>query len=359
MKATSFTPSTSFLTTVRLLVERGVVDESELPALAEAVSPPWWLAILQTLAAWLASLFVLGSFFIPLAVIGDSAPARAIGGIALGAGALWLFQRDKLFTNQMALAFSLAAQALLMSAVLEGIVDFERDYRIASAFGAAAAAAMMLGRSSDTHLAVCGALVLGFLGAAIGPGQVLVVYAAAVCALAVALWLTRERWCAHPAARRIKGLANASALAALASAWLLPLATGPDVWLHVIEGNPAVFRPLTFSVVAGVTLIATVIHVSRGATLVERGVAVCGAAALALASHQSPGLAVCAALFLAAFQAGHRGWTVLALLGTLGYLGLFYYSLSTTLLMKSMLLAGSGVLLLALRAALLREGRTT
>lgn len=351
--------TTTFRETLAHLVERGVIEDTALPGLVDAASPPWWLAILQTLAAWLASLFVLASFFLPLAMIGESAPARGIAGVVLGIGALWLFQRDKLFTNQMALAFSLAAQALLMSAIIEGVTDFERDYRLISAFGAIIAAAMMLGRSSTTHLAVCGVLALGFLGAAIGPGQALVLYAAAVCALAVAFWLTRERWCTHTAALRLKGLANACSLMALASAWLLPLAAGPEVWLHMIDGHPVTYRPLLFSIVAGVTLVVTVIHISQRATLLARSVAVAGAAALALASHQSPGLAVCAALFLAAFHAAHRGWAMLALLGTVVYLGVFYYSLSTTLLMKSMLLAASGLLLLALRAGMLRQGRTT
>jgi len=61
--------------------------------------------LLQTLAAWVASLLILSSFMLPLSLLVDHALVRALAGVALCAVAVVLFRRERLFTAQMALAF--------------------------------------------------------------------------------------------------------------------------------------------------------------------------------------------------------------------------------------------------------------
>jgi uncharacterized membrane protein len=74
--------------------------------------------------------------------------------------------------------------------------------------------------------------------------------------------------------------------------------------------------------------------------------AVGAAALLGLVSVGAPGLGSAMLLLLLGFAVGNRILIALAILGLLGFVGHFYYSLHATLLEKSGLLALTGLLLL-------------
>ena len=109
-------PASMLAQTAEALRAQGVVDDAQHDRLVAAAQVPWWLMLLQTLAAWVASLLILSSFMLPLSLLVDHALVRALAGVALCAVAVVLFRRERLFTAQMALAFSLAGQALVVSA---------------------------------------------------------------------------------------------------------------------------------------------------------------------------------------------------------------------------------------------------
>ena len=109
-------PAPATAQAVEVLRAQGVVDDGQRDRLLSAAQVPWWLMLLQTLAAWVASLLILSSFMLPLSLLVDHALVRALAGVALCAVAVVLFRRERLFTAQMALAFSLAGQALVVSA---------------------------------------------------------------------------------------------------------------------------------------------------------------------------------------------------------------------------------------------------
>jgi len=65
-------------------------------------------------------------------------------------------------------------------------------------------------------------------------------------------------------------------------------------------------------------------------------------------SYGAPAMLLCLTLTLATFYACQRDWLVRSVAGAWVFLGLFYYSLTQTLLIKSATLAAAGAALLAL-----------
>ena len=320
---------------------------------------PWWLSALQTLAAWVASLLILASFMLPLALVGERALLRAIAGAVLCGVAIALFRRERLFTTQMALAFSLAGQALLVSATGAGWSAFFDAGRQWAAAGLLAAAAMAWPRTSPLHRSLC-ALLMALHGAAlIGVGVGLEVLAAALAALVAALWMTRSRWADTGQGALIAALVRGGTLAALALPGFIGAARGlqgSDAWRIVLWSGGIgeadgvfVLRVGVLSIAAGVLFALSVARLTAAAGSRRRALAVAAAVALAVLSQPAPGLLVAASLFLACFRGGHRGFAALALIAAVAYVGDHYYRLDTSLLMKSGLMAASGLVLLALR----------
>jgi len=331
------------------LQAQGVIDADARQGFAPPAHAPWWLAVLLAGAAWIASLIILSTFFIPLVMLGDSTVLRVVGACVLLAGALHLFRRQGPFPAQMALAFSLAGQGVLAFTVADALGGrFASD--AATVTGALVAAALLWPHTSPTHRMLCALIVAGNAGWLIGPGAALALYGVVLAAGAAALWLTRVRWSAHRLSPQIKAAAHAATLAALV---LAPYGHARLVF-ELTGGGPDMAVPLVYSVGAGAVLVATAAWLVRDAAPALRFGAPVAAMLLALAAWPAPGLVVAATLLLAAFHACHRPWTLLALAFAALYLGELYYSLHATLLVKSIALAASGALLLVLRAVLRR-----
>lgn len=359
MKANAPTPLFSLLARLKA---GGVVSHDELAGLAAHAPPPWWLATLQALAAWLASLFLLSAFYVPVLMIGDSPVARGLGGLVLAAVAIYLFRREGVFVGQVALAFSLAAQALVVSALAGDFIHLETDHRVVAAFGALLALIMMIPRSTPTHRSACALVALVFGLIASFAAERAAIEASALCACSVGLWLTRTHWAGKPYGVYLKAIANATSLLALPAAWLLPAFSGSrfviDPIFRSLAGSVSGMSYWVFTLCIGALVVATVFHLTRELPLQARCVALAGALAMAFAARFTPGLIFAASLFLAAFQACHRPWAGAALLCAVLYLGEFYYNLQVTLLVKASALAACGLLLLGLRRYLLSQTRT-
>ncbi len=99
---------------IALLRERGIVDSGEKGAGLGLRPMPWWLMLLQGLAAWVASLMIILAVMSTMGGLDLTTLVRGAVGALLCATAIWLFRRERLFSEQMALAFSLAGQGLLV-----------------------------------------------------------------------------------------------------------------------------------------------------------------------------------------------------------------------------------------------------
>lgn len=354
-------PTPLFSLLARLRADE-IVSLTELEHIAAGAPTPWWLATLQALAAWLASLFMLAAFYVPVLMIGDSPTTRGLGGLLLAGVAIHLFRRDGVFVGQVALAFSLAAQALVVSALAGDFFDFDTDHRVIAAFGAVVALIMMIPRSTPTHRTTCALVAMVFGAVASFNPEQLAIQASVVCAGSAGLWLTRCRWAAKPYGVHLKAIANAASLLALPAAWLLPAFSGSGFVIsplfRSLANSPSGAWHWMFSLCVGMVTLATIFHLTRDLRLPTRVVALACALGLAFAAQFAPGLIFALSLFVAAFQACHRPWAGVALLCAVLYLSEFYYNLQVTLLVKAAALAACGLLLLVLRQWLLRQTRT-
>lgn len=93
---------------VALLRARGVIPEKAPPA--QGVDRPWFVALLQGVAGWLAGIFLL--VFVGLIFKPESTGAILMVGVLLlgGAWAMYHADRDAVFLDQLALAISIAGQ---------------------------------------------------------------------------------------------------------------------------------------------------------------------------------------------------------------------------------------------------------
>src|SRR5688572_11470616 len=100
--------SAAFQELVAVLRARGAIPEKNPPA--EVVDRPWFVALLQGVAGWLAGIFLLtfiGLMFKPE----STASILMVGALLLGGGwALYHADRNAVFLDQLALAISIAGQ---------------------------------------------------------------------------------------------------------------------------------------------------------------------------------------------------------------------------------------------------------
>jgi len=330
------------------LASLGIIDAERAAALGGLAPAPWWLATLQGIAGWIASLFIISSFMGPvlLFMVGDVAAGRALAGLVLLGAAIWLFGRHKLFTDQMGLAFSLAGQALVVSTFAGDFGSADLSPDTLAAIGLLLAVGMMVPPSTPLHRVVCALLIWGNLGVLVGPGNPMLAYAVLLTAAAAAGWLSREHWVARPWAGQLAAVVHAATLGALVSAW----GVGSEFMRELAQ--PA--TPLIYQGGVALVLVASAAWLTRGVEASLRFTVLAGAVLLSAAAWKAPGLVASAAILLAVFRACHGPWSVLALLATAFYLGDFYYSLEATLLVKSGALAATGLVLIALRFALRR-----
>jgi hypothetical protein len=336
------------------LQARGVIDAGERGALAARRPVPWWLAALLAVAAWIASLIILSAFFGPLLMLADNAVVRAAGGVALIAAALYLFRRESAFTAQMALAFSLAGQALIVVAVAGNAAGQASVSRMMALTAMVVAAGLMWPPTSGLHRTVCALIVLASLAWLIGPGSGLALFGVAVTAAAAALWLTRARWAAQPHAPLVKALAHATTLVALCLAPYGHARSALDAVNAVAGAGRHASVPFIYAAGAAAVLLATVAWLTRAAPTGLRAAALGAALLFVPGAWQTPGLLASGALLLAVFHACHRPWVMLTLSFAALYLAERYYSLHATLLEKSIALVVTGALLLLARTGLRR-----
>lgn len=337
------------------LIERlqgaGVVDASRAEELRSRLPPPWWLMLLQGGSAWIASLFLLASFAAPvlLLVFGEGPLGRGVYGLILLAGAIWLFSRRTIFTDQMGLAFSMAGQAMCVSAFAGTFEYGDFHARRMAAVALLLALLMSVPRSPQVHRIFCALVAWGSLGVLVGAGNPFLVFAVTLTALAVAAWLQRERWVDHRRAPAVAAAAHAATLGALVSAW------GVGSEFAQLLTQPV--SPWIYKVGVGMVLVGAAGWLTRETPAPMRLVVLAGSVLFAAAAWNAPGLVASVAVLVAAFRAAQRPWIGLALLALVWYLSEFYYSLEATLLVKSGALAATGLVLLAVASALRRWGR--
>jgi uncharacterized membrane protein len=322
--------------------------DGDLPP-AEEASAPWFVRLMLGVAGWIGALFLLGFAALGFSSIIDDAAGALTLGILCCAGAYILFR----FTGggdlagQFGLAVSLAGQALIVFGLADSVSDESASlflmvallqaalvllmpnvvHRVLSAFGGAVALALAMNR-------------MGLYG--IGP--------AVLCTGLVFIWLEPTRWARSGKLLRPAGYGLALAVLLIEAVrlywwdWLYDLKTSSPTWL-MLHG------PMLGRGIAALLLLWTA-HRLLAREAVPRGSstwlgAIGGALILALLSLLAPGIAPALLVLLLGFGAGNRILVGLGILGLVGFVSHYYYSLHATLLAKSGILAATGLCLLA------------
>ncbi len=325
------------------LLARGLVKGS-IPDSSKTESP-WYLRGMAAAAGSVAALFILTALFMALSRLLEDNTGRIVIGLFLESGAVFLFRSPEAngFRAQFALALSGAAQILLiwsLWSILEksptflalavmclelGLLFLVRNsiHRLACAFIAGGALLLLLNRYD-----------LNSLGAPLLMGA------------ACWLWLHEvQRFHWRPVLQPLAwGL---TLMALLALNW-----SEFNLWLRLLPQGHEDQHPLIISIKILLTIgITTGVLVRLYRETGVDPLNLFGLAALILLSLFSvaiPGVGFSLLLMLVAFARGNRVLLLTGLAALLYHLSRYYYVLELSLLHKSLLLMGCGLLLLGL-----------
>jgi len=321
--------------------------EGDLPPV-DADASPWYVRVMLGVAGWIGALFLLGFVGVGFSfVMKSTAPALIVGALGcVAAYAIFHAARDNDFAMQFGLAVSLAAQAIFIFGLFNGfrhgtftlyvlIVVFEATlallvpnfiHRVLTS--AAAAFALSYALSS-----------LGLYGVSSG---------VVACGLAM-IWMDQRRWLGSGNLWRPIGYGLVLALIQIESSSLFGLsmmlwstARGIGWWV----GTAMVTVVLVWAVMRMLDQQGIAVSSKAGV------VAMAAAVLVGAVSLVAPGLATAMLILLLGFTTGNRILMGLGLFALLGFLSHYYYQLQTTLLVKSMVLAASGGVLLIARQVL-------
>jgi len=327
--------------------EHDIADESQRQRLANLAPGAAWLTALQALAAWLAALLLTAAFTLMGGMVFGLYLFFAVVLIAAGMALFWR-QQDSAFMNHLALGLSVAGQALLAFAWMD---EWRNSDVLASAV---LALALTVPRTSLPHRSLCLAAAAGCgvysvlhrYADWLGPSGVLEAIGwlgVALVAGASALWLARRQWAVHPRADYLAALAHSATFAGLAIIWVLH---GSANRFH-FRFDDALTHYGFYKWGAVLAWLAIAGWLLRVLPKPEQTVLVVAAVALGALGVGAPAMLLCLTLTLATFHACQRVWLAVSVAGAWFFLGLFYYSLTQTLLVKSATLAAAGVVMLA------------
>ncbi|MET1754151.1 DUF4401 domain-containing protein [Novosphingobium sp. RD2P27] len=314
----------------------------------EAGVSPWYVRLMLGIAGWIGALFLLGFVANALTAIVDDAASALVAGVLCCAAAFALFRTfaGQDFAEQFALALSLAGQGLLAVALAK--VFRPQDPAFYFAF-ALVEAALVLIVPAFLHrlLAACGAAIA--LALAINELELPGLTTPLFCAALVLVWLDPVRWARGGRLWRPVGYGLVLALMLVETFRLFgwdalfgrAAASG---W--IAQHGPLLGRGLTSAVLVWVTVLLVTREgfrfTSRGFLLTAGAAVLVGCLCLI-----APGLGAALLILLLGFAAGNRLLMAIGILGLLGFAAHFYYSLHATLLLKSGILAVTGLSLLA------------
>jgi hypothetical protein len=319
---------------------------------------PWFVRVMQGVAGWIGALFLLLSVGIGLKFLVESAPASFIAGLAACALAGFLLRAkpDSDFATQFALAVSLAGQGLMFVALTDALSGHDRTIALCLGLLLAVLFALMDHPIHRVWCAGAGAyvLVIAMAGSSFMP------YAPGLLALGFA-WVVLHEFSFPGRSALLRQGGYGLALALMLTASLATVLS--DSWLWRIgSGVGGLERPFHHvHVWLGLALNGAALLWTVSRLLARQGIASASGAGLralacagllALAGLKAPGLVPSLLILLLGFANGNRVLAGLGVLALLSYLSGFYYSLASTLLEKSALLAATGAALLGMRLAL-------
>lgn len=331
------------------LVENRLAEGELPPVDSTGAAPPWYVRVMLGIAGWIGALFLFGFVGAAFSMVLKSAGASLVAGLLCCAGAWAVFRvaRGNDFASQFGLAASLAGQALFIAGLLQ-MTGVDKPVAFYLAFAFEVLLAVLVPNFIHRVLAAWAAMVaLSFALDASGVHGLASGIAAAAFAL---VWLNESRWAAGSVWAPI-GYGIGLALLQIDSSVLWPVAAGFHGASPASSSWFAAHAPAIASVLVLAVLLWSVTRLlaAEGVRATDRaGIAALAAAALvSLASFAAHGLDTALLILLLGFAAGNRVLAGLGLFALLAFLSHYYWRMDATLLVKSMMLASTGLLLLA------------
>lgn len=328
------------------LRDAGLV-QGAAPELGDAESP-WFVKVLLAFSGWLAAVFLLGFFGVALASLVESKTASAITGILMIGGAFALLRTPKNeFVEHLALAVSLAGQALVIFAIFRAVKgDDSAAWALVAVFEAILAAVM----PNFVHRVFSAFIAASSLAVALALLRVPYLSSGIIMLPAAWLWLHEFRFPGR--VKILQSVAYGLVLAVMVLQGATALGFGKMHGYEVHKAPTWVQPWMGELLAAGILLYVVWSLLQRHAPrLSGRTVAfaLAGTAVLCAASLAAKGLAVGTAILLLGFAGGNRVLLGLGVASLLFYISSYYYTLEATLLAKAQTLLIAGLVLLAAR----------
>jgi uncharacterized membrane protein len=333
-----------------MLLEAGVT-EGESPETTKLESP-WYVKVLLAFSGWLAAVFLLGFFGLGLEFVFDNgAAAFVLGGMMIGGAFAVLRIPQNEFVEHLALAASLAGQALVVFAIIKAA---DGDEKVAATLVALLQAALAVVMPNFVHR------VFSSFGAALAFDMALTLWGlpfvatGAVMLLGAWCWLNEFRYPHQMGKMRAVGYGLVLALILLKGTALFGHKT--MAW-QFGRNQPALWaRPWVGEVLIGVVVLYVVwLLLQRYDHRISDRISITlllGTLLLCVVSMKAQGISVGMVIILLGFAGSNRVLQGLGVLSLLFYISTYYYMLDATLLAKSYYLLSVGLFLLVLRWAM-------
>jgi hypothetical protein len=328
------------------LADAGLVN-GPLPERSES-SSPWFVRAMLGVAGWIGALFLLGFIGVGMAfVFKDEAAALFVGALCCAA-AYFAFARAgrNELALQFGLALSLAGQGIFIYGLHESV--FDNDSPLFFLAVAAFETVLAYYLASFVHRVWSAFAAATAFGYAMNMFGLYGAGTALIGAGLVTIWLKDELWAARGAFWR--------AIAwGLVFAFVQPSSELGDAerWVRSIDPTSQItwIVWLKSILVAAVLIYVVYRLLERYGVELSSRIGVSSLAATAVvgaATLRAPGITSSLVIVLLGFACGSRTLLGFAIVSMLSYLAYFYYSLDVTLLLKSIALAGSGLVLAAM-----------
>jgi uncharacterized membrane protein len=346
--------------------------EKARSALARAVdaSPPWFARVIAGFGAWVATGFLVGSLFVSKIV--DEETSAIIVGAILVVAAVFLrrtAEAEAEFKRQLALAASLAGQVLVIvgvvgeteSAALAGLVALVLSIALVPLVPDQAHRFMSGLIGSIAALAAMADLRLAWALGDFGPLGTIVVRgtdlaALAIVALTAYVWRVGVRGRSNELSEMLDPVGYGTIVALFAVLLFSSLFAIADDLVRGPQStrvNAWLLGPLTtVGVTAALIALELAVFAEQRVKRQSEGVVatVGGTVLLGLVTLSTPGIMAAVTVLALGFDRRNRILVGLAIVFLAKFASVYYYSLRMTLLEKSIVLAASGLLLLAARA---------
>ncbi|GAA3916502.1 DUF4401 domain-containing protein [Litoribacillus peritrichatus] len=327
--------------------------KGELPVM-EFPESPWYVKVLLAFSGWLAALFLLGFLAVGLEFLIENAIASLVTGCAMIAIAFAILNSPKNeFVEHLGLAVSLAGQLLVLNAIFE-LVDSYKG--IAWFYAALVQVILTVLMPNTVHRIFSAYLVVFSLSISVmtsmigSSGAVSLLTGVSMFGVAF-LWLNEFKYIEHMQKIRAIGYGLILGLIHLKGVGAFGLQNVD--WPYA--DDPEMFS-LPFwigELVACLALLyctrALLLRLNYKMTDSVAYAAFASVVVLGIVSVEAQGITLGVLILVLGFANSNRVLMGLGVLSLLSYLSFYYYFMDVSLLYKSFILGGLGLVLLAIR----------